>query len=443
MTKKIKSNQTVETAFEERVKTSQIRVNKLIDSYKFDIAVSKTKNLTGELTRTEMELLHRLYTSEGANLQSKSIAREFTQYTLQDVKRILRAFAITKASCALAPHQLEEMTTDEASAYALRLKEKTFIKKFEEDKIKYNDLKVKELFKQVNGLQEELNSSSTLLSGIQFNKLPIFKVKPPKDKGVDIVLYVSDVHIGAEVNNEGVYTNVYSEEIAAGRLNKLVQLAGTFSNLKSITVFNLGDGIDGFDRRTTRPQHNHDLPQNMSNREQVRSYINVMYNLFKSLGQFKVPMKFISVCESNHGGDGEYAATLALNALLEHSGVKTIIASRPIEHVVVNGTTFIYLHGKDNQNMFKNFPLTVDQRVENFFNEYIMRHEIKGKIVVVKGDLHQSATTKSKFFDYKSVGSLFGASNWIHANFGKTEWSCDYSIFQNGMRLDGVINETF
>ena len=70
-----------------------------------------------------------------------------------------------------------------------------------------------------------------------------------------------------------------------------------------------------------------------------------------------------------------------------------------------------------------------------------MRNQLTGKIVVVKGDLHQSATTKGKFFTYKSVGSLFGASNWIHANFGKTEWACDYSLLCGSLRLDGVIEE--
>ena len=57
--------------------------------------------------------------------------------------------------------------------------------------------------------------------------------------------------------------------------------------------------------------------KNMSNREQIRNYIELMYSFFKSLSHLNVPIKFVSVCESNHGGDNEYAATLALSTLLE------------------------------------------------------------------------------------------------------------------------------
>ena len=441
MKKKVKSNQVIDTKIQSRNKVTTLRTGKSISSYKFEIAISNKKSLIGELSRPEMEMIYRLYTTEGANLQLRTIAREFTQYSLEDLKRILKAFKITKASCALAPHQLEEMTTDEASEYALRIKEKTFVKKIEEDKVKFNESKVKELLKETTLLKEELKSSNALLRDVNFKNLPTFQ-KPVYNSGKnDLVIYLSDMHIGAYVNEEGVYENEYSKEITSERLNKIYKSICNLAELNSITVFNLGDAIDGFNRSTTRPEHNHDLPQNMSNREQIRNYIELMYSFFKSLSYLNVPVKFVSVCESNHGGDNEYAATLALSALLEHSGIKTHVANKPIEHLKIGNTTFIYLHGKDNRNMFKNFPLVVNPMVENYFNEYIMRNQLTGKIVVVKGDLHQSATTSGKFFTYKSVGSLFGASNWIHANFGKTEWACDYSLLCGSLRLDGIIEE--
>ena len=60
--------------------------------------------------------------------------------------------------------------------------------------------------------------------------------------------------------------------------------------------------------------------------------------------------------------------------------------------------------------------------------------------IVVKGDLHQSATTYGKRFVYKSVGSLFGSSDWIHKNFGFTRAACDYSIIDDNLNiLDGRI----
>ena len=91
--------------------------------------------------------------------------------------------------------------------------------------------------------------------------------------------------------------------------------------------------------------------------------------------------------------------------------------------------------------MFKNFPLILDTNTENKINNYLDAFNLSGKINFIKGDLHQSATTYGKFFVYKSVASLFGASNWIHANFGKTEWGCDYSLLDGNVRQDGLIRE--
>lgn len=92
--------------------------------------------------------------------------------------------------------------------------------------------------------------------------------------------------------------------------------------------------------------------------------------------------------------------------------------------------------------MYKNLPLTLDIKTENFINEYLDSKHISGNIVFVKGDLHQSAITYGRRFTYKSVSSLFGSSEWIHKNFGNTPWGCDYSIVDNkGRMLDRLVRE--
>lgn len=90
--------------------------------------------------------------------------------------------------------------------------------------------------------------------------------------------------------------------------------------------------------------------------------------------------------------------------------------------------------------MFKNLPLTLDVKTENFINEYLDTKMIAGNVIFVKGDLHQSATTYGRRFIYKSVGSLFGSSEWIHKNFGNTPAACDYSVLDGDNNiLDGKI----
>lgn len=394
-----------------------------------------------------MELLHQLYTEQGANLTLKSLSRYFIKYSLLDLTRILRIFNITKKSSVLAPHQIEEMTSDEASEYILKIKEQHLYRKIEEQKNKNNELKINKLLLEIEKLNTELENNSNLLKGIDYNKinkLPVSIFENKENKN-NLVLYLSDIHVGAYVNKEGVYDNEYSKFEVSRRLNKIYEfILNNINNINSITVFNLGDALDGMNNKTTRIQHSHYLPQNLSNKEMGVSYIECMSEFFTKIATINNNIHFISVCESNHGGDFEYMSNVALCSILNHMGIKTTLANKSIDHIKTDFALFIYLHGKDNQNQIKPFPLTLDNKTENYFNEYLIRKNLTNipNTIVIKGDLHQSALSKGKFFDYKSVGSLFGSSNWIHSNFGKTDWCCDYSIFnKNNNRIDGIIND--
>ena len=84
---------------------------------------------------------------------------------------------------------------------------------------------------------------------------------------------------------------------------------------------------------------------------------------------------------------------------------------------------------KDEKDMFKGLPLTLNDKTEVKINEFIDYNHIDSPYIhFVKGDLHQSATTYGRKFRYKSVASFFGSSEWIHKNFGNTKAAVDYDI---------------
>lgn len=139
-------------------------------------------------------------------------------------------------------------------------------------------------------------------------------------------------------------------------------------------------------------------------------------------------------------GDFGYAANLALGAILDSTGIENTIYDKFIGHFNLKNKTYILCHGKDNKDMFKNLPLTLDVKTENFINEYLDFYKLSGDITFIKGDLHQSATTYGRRFKYKSVASVFGSSEWIHKNFGNTPAACDYSIVDEDTVLDGHIS---
>jgi len=144
---------------------------------------------------------------------------------------------------------------------------------------------------------------------------------------------------------------------------------------------------------------------------------------------------------NNKDGSFGWAANVALSAILYRENIYSEVFNEFIGSFEFGGTTYVLCHGKDDNLMSRNMPLTLNIKTENYINEYLDSRSITGKVVFVKGDLHQSATTEGRRFTYKSVSSLFGSSEWIHKNFGNTPWGCDYSLIINGERLDGIIKK--
>lgn len=424
------SNQSVEESFEKRqVVDIKKDNNGKITSYEFAILVRDKDPFIGKLSREEMETIYKMYSSQGANVQVKTLAREFPNYTLNQIKQILRAFNITKACSPLAPHQLQEMTIDEASTYALNIKENLFLKKLEEDKIKFNEKKVVELTKELNDLKEKFKNTKEI-----FN---YYKEKPNKiefdpiiSANKTLLLVLSDIHVGAYNSNFSIYENPYDQKELHNRFTKILNRVQCL-DFNNIVVVNLGDSLDGYNEETTRGGHK--LPQNMNNKEQVNAFLDEMLYLFEGLHSINKNIKYFCVGEANHCGDFGWLANEKLASVLDiyfKGDVESLIFDKFINHFRIGDTTFICTHGKDNSDMYKNYPLTLDLKTESKLNEYIEYNKINtDKIIVIKGDLHQSAITYGKKFTYWSVGSIYGSSEWIHKNFGNTKAYCEYGIF--------------
>jgi hypothetical protein len=443
-TMNITDDQTTEDSFDARTSSTFIREGenitvegntvKKITSYKFDILIKDKPTFSGELSRSEMELICRLYSSEGANLAVKSLAREFPQYTQQEIKKILRAFSITKACSPLAQHQIEEMSLNDAVDFSVRMKENAIIKKVEEERIRRNEVRVKELSKELLNLKSKQEQLKNILGEIEFPNSPIkFEYK---SSNKTLIISLSDIHVGAAVSSYSIYYNEWNEEELQSRLEYIVENLSKFIGyIDNIVVFNLGDSLDGYKGETTRGGHA--LPQNMNDKEQVKVFVRQMLLFFDKLyNTFEVPMSYFCVGESNHDGAFGWLANHKLASMLEikYPDMVVEIFDNFINHLDINGTTFIICHGKDDRDMFRNLPLTIDVNTESKINEFIDCYGLQqhsDNIVFVKGDLHQSALTHGKKFSYWSVGSIFGASEWIHKNMGNSKAFCDYAILHD------------
>jgi hypothetical protein len=430
-----------EATFEARSHVDAIRQDGKITKYQFKILVHNAPTLEGTLTREEVDLMFRLFTSEGANLTQKTVSRYFPLYTFSEFKKIKNAFNLTKSSVPFAPHIVEEHTEEELIELLRQQKENNFLKKYEQTKEQIFAQQYHDLLKTHHDLRSNVSSFKEFLGDFEFQAQLQFN--QGIETGKTLIVYLSDMHVGADVSHYSIYSNPYNEVVINDRFQKILDfIYKTTTNFKvsNLVVCNLGDSLDGYNGQTTRGGHS--LPQNLNNKDQYKTYISAMLDFFQNLytsGQFST-IRYYCVEGGNHDGDFGYLANQALVASIQYlfPEINATIFDKFIDYLYVGSQTFILCHGKDAKDMFKNMPLTLNDKVTNQINEFIDYEGLHGPIHFIKGDLHQTATTYASRFRYKSVGSFFGSSEWIHKNFGLTKAVCDMDILLD----DGTIFET-
>ena len=249
------------------------------------------------------------------------------------------------------------------------------------------------------------------------------------DKG--LFIHGSDKHIGALTKLNSVYNNKYDKQEMIKRLVEatimvIEENVSIFGVFDSLFIMEYGDALDGFNQKTTgglRGTSSHTLPQQYNNREQHDLYVELHKQLFDIICQkgYAKQIYFIATCNSNHGGDFEYGAMRHLEGYINirYPFVKTVVSYTPLNHFTYGKHCIIFGHGKDDEDMKNGFPLTLNEKIENYISDYIRVNKLEEyHVSFISGDLHQSAETYGKNFRYKKVLSQYGSSKWMHTNFG-------------------------
>ena len=395
-----KSEQSLDN--EPKVETKYIRDEEgKITGYSFVVYRRDNSPITGVLTRDEMNNIYRLYSYYGSGITQRQISRLFPEYSLMDFKRILRAFNITKASSPFAPHMYEEHTEDELKEIHAREKENDFLKRIEKDEI--NDLrqtaiklakKNKELEQTIDTLSQQIKIN---VEGLNYN-IPTQFIS---DKSM--IVYLSDMHVGAKCNSDTLYPNPYDKKEISRRLSELCTQIASFGHLSELVICLMGDSLDGMDQQTAR--RDHIMPQCMDNNEQLTAFIDLTFSFITTCRTLCNNVTIYSVKCGNHGGTWEYTANLALKNLVEK--------------------------------VYPEIKFTL-------FNEFIGAFELSRNlstsenIHVVKGDLHSNALCSCLAFDYRNVLSLFGASDYANYNFSRNSYGVSYDLFVGNSRMIGT-----
>ena len=245
---------------------------------------------------------------------------------------------------------------------------------------------------------------------------------------------ISDCHVGMDSSDpDSVFAFEYNEKIFNSHLNHV------FENLKkeidyhgvfdTIFIDDLGDALDGMDGETTRGGHR--LPQNMSNKEQWRAYVENKLQFVVDAVNLQGAKNYVfrSVSNCNHSGDFGWTANTAIKMVVDRMfpNVEYIILNKHAEHFKYGNHTFILAHGKDKSFMTRGWPLHLNDKTSNTIRQYIDHFNITSPYIHVdKGDLHKVAYDREPKFDYRSFMSFAPPSGWVQANFGVSY--CGYSL---------------
>lgn len=250
-------------------------------------------------------------------------------------------------------------------------------------------------------------------------------VYTPSYKDGILFVYTADKHIGAETKINSMLPNEYNAKEFADRMSKVAREVCRLSKLyplNEIVLVDLGDAVDGYDGKTTRGGHN--LPQNMTNREVYQTFLKVHLDFVGTIVDYSKcnQVSYITVGESNHGGDFEWICNKSLETVinLKYPTVKTHIGNKFVEHYIYGDHCFILCHGKDIEDM--KYPLSkrLDAKTELWIKSYVDQMGITcPNVHFIKGDLHLASTEYSSFLRYKNCLSIYGSSKWVQTNFMK------------------------
>jgi hypothetical protein len=266
------------------------------------------------------------------------------------------------------------------------------------------------------------------------------KHQSKRENNLSLHLYHSDLHIGAEVSSNSLYSNNYSLDVVLDRLSQVRQLVlqkvHFFGVFDTLAMFDLGDMLDGQDGKTTRGGHS--LQQNMESKQQFEGAIQAYKQHIATLVNSGVAENFVfyATCNDNHSGSFSYYALRAIAewCMIRYPQVRVVIQTKFIDVYEYGRHNFIITHGKDEQFMKHGMPKYLDKKTEIYIKDYIEYHKLDGYLHFVKGDLHQDCVDFCNKFRYRNTLSLFGSSEWVFTTIGYGRAGLSYDVVDKGSK---------
>ena len=253
--------------FDERSKGWEVRDEKgQILSYAYKILVRDELPFTGSLTRDQMEKIYSEYPYTTLN----NVSVDFPYLTVQDLKRIMRTFNITKDRL-FPPHIVEEHTEEEIAEFALKAKEKSSFKKFAAQKLPFIEGKLRDTQAELKKARETQEWADKVVEKYITSRTvkPVVKAKPefsflgfPEEakilSGATVVAF-SDIHMGKKFpTSKAMFGRGTTKDILRERLLRLAEITAEEANHKNtakVVMVCTGDIFESIQPAGQRIQH--------------------------------------------------------------------------------------------------------------------------------------------------------------------------------------------
>ena len=260
--------------------------------------------------------------------------------------------------------------------------------------------------------------------------LPIERIKTSPqiiDSNTVDRLIFTDVHIGMDNGGE------WNESELFERLEKMIQYVKQNKQSNKLIIDDLGDFVDGYEKKTTRGGH--ELEQNLSSSEQVEIGVKFKSVLFNELCRIYESVTHNAVCNDNHAGSlAEILNTFVKNVNEERfSNLKVNVLKGFMSAYEENGFSFILSHGKDSKYMKAPFGLSMSKKTKDIILDFCIKKEIKvSKIIFSKGDLHQFLFDETDtIIEYNNYGAFSLPSNYCDSNYGASRSGFVFEVIEN------------
>lgn len=255
------------------------------------------------------------------------------------------------------------------------------------------------------------------------------------------IFWISDMHVGS-CNFNPQYGSSWTLERVEERVLSLVEHVVETDEL---IIVNLGDSLDGLQKKTTRGGHL--LDQSLDDRQMMIGVFQVFQKLFTVLSELQKngtvnKIRFISTGESNHTNmDGILGFFISEWLKVKYPLIESQIAISVIDKFESHEHIFLFLHGKDSRHARNGVPLHLDLKTEVYFRRLFDEMGVvpSDKTHIYSGDLHREAFDKQKF-TYNKVACLASPSDWAQVNFASNDSGLSYTkILNNSFTEKGLI----